>query len=151
MNVSVNSFSSFPDHFGQLGNFVQVGLKQKNYPVQTKKKLSSNLVTRVPSFYIRTKSKLKNRVTTVHLLQCKTNVFICICIWGRSQLQVKEYRSWEASINTKNKFFDSFTLVYNCLGSSTLVYIGLESSDSSTFVYIHLLSSTVVCVFRTDH
>ena len=40
-----------------------------------KKKLLSNLVPSAPSFYIRTKSRLKNRVTTVHLLQCKTNFF----------------------------------------------------------------------------
>ena len=44
-----------------------------------KKNLLSNLVLRVPSFYIRTKSKLKNRVNTVDLLKCKTNLFIQLC------------------------------------------------------------------------
>ena len=36
-------------------------------------------IPRVPFFYIRTKFRLKNRVTTVHLLQCKTNFFIHLC------------------------------------------------------------------------
>ena len=38
--------------------------------------LFSNLLPRVPSFYVRRKSRLKNRVTIVHLLQCNTNLFI---------------------------------------------------------------------------
>ena len=44
-----------------------------------KKVLLSNLVPSLASFYIRTKSRLKNRVTTVHLLPCKTNSFVRLC------------------------------------------------------------------------
>ena len=40
--------------------------------------LRINLVPSVPSFYTDTKFRLKNRVTTVHLLHCKTNFFIHI-------------------------------------------------------------------------
>ena len=63
-------FPFFPDRFGQLGNFFQVGLKQKNLQ---KNYLLINLVPSVAFFYIRTKCKLKNRVTTLHILQRKTN------------------------------------------------------------------------------
>ena len=79
---------------------------------------------------MRTKFRCKNRATTVHLLQCKTNLFIHLRFWGRNLLLIKEHLSWEASINIK-KGFDSFTLVYTCL---------LSSSKSSTFVYTHLVT-----------
>ena len=119
-------FSSLPDHFGQFldrnfwTNFFQVALKQKKLACSNKKELlHSNLVPRVPPFYIRTKSRLKSRVTTVHLLQCKTNFFI--------RLSIKEHLSW---------------VIYTCLDSSTLVYICLAIRlHSSTFVYIRLDSS----------
>ena len=101
-----------------------------------------NLVPRVPSFCIRTKFRLKNRVTTVYLLQCKTNFFIYLCFWERNLLQIKKHLSWEASINIKKKLF---WFVYTCLHSSALVYICLDSSsDSSTLAYIRLHSSTFV-------
>ena len=122
-NIIKQRFFAFPGHFGLLGNFFQVGPKQKKKPVQTKKKLLSNLVARVPSFYMRTKSRLKNRVTTVHLLQCKTNVFICLCFL-HSSTQFKEHSFWEASINIKKNFF---WFVYTCLHLFTLVYICLDS------------------------
>ena len=51
-------------------NVFQVGLKEKSLLVQKKKFfLLVNLVLRVPSFYIRTKFRLKNRLTIVHLLE----------------------------------------------------------------------------------
>ena len=93
---------------------------RKKLPVQTKKKfLFSNLGPRVPSFYKRTKSELKNRVTTVHLLQCKTNFFIRLSLWGEKYTQIKEYPSWETSTNIEKNFFDLFTLVYIRLHSFT--------------------------------
>ena len=58
-------FSFFPNYFGQLGNF----FRQIFF-------LLINLVPRVPSFYTGPKFILKNRVITVHLLQCKTYFFI---------------------------------------------------------------------------
>ena len=62
-------------------------------------------------------------------------------------MQIKEHPSWEDSINIKKVFFDSFTLVYVRLdsssNSSTLVYIRLNSSsDLSALVYIRLDSSS---------
>ena len=54
--------------------------------------------------YIRGKFRLKNRVTTMDLLQCKTNFFIYLCFLGRNLLQVKEHTFWEASINIKKVF-----------------------------------------------
>ena len=134
------SFSFFPGHFGQLRNFFHVGLKQK--------KLAGsdifffffflliNLVPRVLPFYIRTKFRLKNRVTTAHLLQCKTNFLNHLSFWGRNLLQIKEHPPWEASINIQKKFY---WFVCTCLHSSTLVYIHVvtrlhSSTDSSTFV-----------------
>ena len=46
-----------------------------------------NLIPSVPSFYIRTKFRLKTRVNTVHLLQCKTNFLIHLEgeIYGKSK------------------------------------------------------------------
>ena len=40
--------------------------------------------------------------------------------------QIKEHLSWEASINMNNN--KKIWFVYTCLDSSTLVYIGLDSS-----------------------
>ena len=82
--------------------------------------LPINLVPRVPFFYIRTKFRLKNRVTTVHLLQCKTIFFVHLCFWGRNLRQIKEHPSWETSINIKKKFF----LIL--LHLSTFIYIRLD-------------------------
>ena len=100
-----------------------------------------NLVSSVSSFYIRTRFTLKNRVTTVHLLQCKTNFYIHLRFWGRNLRQIKEHPSW--FVYTR---LHSSTLVYICLdsssGSSTHMYIRLDSSsDLSAFVYIRLESS----------
>ena len=53
------------------------------------------------TFFIWTKFRLKNRVTAVHLLQFKTNFFIHILFCGTNLLQIKEYPSLEASINTQ--------------------------------------------------
>ena len=126
----------------------------------------SNLVPRVPCFYIRTRYRLKNRVTTVHLLQCKTNFFIRQCFL-HSSTQIKGHPFWEASINM-NSFFlirlHSSTFVYTRLNSSRVVYNCLDSSSdsstfaqtclvtrlhSSTFVYIRLDWSSDSSVFRT--
>ena len=84
-----------------------------------------------------TKFRLTHRVTAVHLFQYKTIFFIHLRFWGRNLLQIKEHLSWEASINIK-MFFDSLTLVYTCLHSS---------SDSSTLVYIRRHSSGNSSVF----
>ena len=139
-----------------MGNFFQVSLKQKNKPVQTKKKLLSNLVSGVPSFYTRTKSRLKYRVNIVHLLQCKTNFFIRLCFWERNLRKLKKIHLRKPPLISK-KFFlirlHSSTFAFTRLHSSrlfcdrldlsgdlsTLVYIRLDlSSDSSTLVYIRL-------------
>ena len=77
-HFETSGFSSFPDHFAQLRNFFQVSLNQNNWLVQTIFFLLINPVPRVPSFFIRTKIRLKNRLTAVHLLQCKTN-FLHLC------------------------------------------------------------------------
>ena len=96
-------------------------MKQKNLPVQTKKMFFlSNLVPRVPFFYIQKKSRLKNRDTT--------------------------HQSWEVSIDIKKKkkkkIIDSFTLVYIRLYSSTFVQAHLVALlHSSTFVHALLYSS----------
>ena len=39
----------------------------------------------------------------------------------KKSTQIKEHTSWEASINIKKIFFDSFTLVFIRLDSSTFV------------------------------
>ena len=92
-------------------------MKQKNLPVQTKKMFFlSNLVPRVPFFYIQKKSRLKNRDTTHQL--------------------------WEVSIDIQKKIIDSFTLVYIRLYSSTFVQAHLVALlHSSTFVHALLYSS----------
>ena len=106
-----------------------------------------NLVPRVSSFYLWTKFRLKNRVTTVYLLQRKTNFFIHLCFWGRNPRQIKEHPSSEASLENKKSFSDLFTFVYTRLHFSTIFYIYLDScsdlsSGSSTVVYIRLDSSS---------
>ena len=55
--------------------------------------------------------------------------------------QIKEQPSWEAAINIKIFFFDSFILVYIRLDSSTTV---------QWLVYTRLHLSTLVCIFWTD-
>ena len=61
----IKGFCSFLDHFGQLGNFFQVGLK--HFSSSGKKFfLLSNLFPRVPSFYIQTKSRLKSHVQCIY-------------------------------------------------------------------------------------
>ena len=76
----------------------------------------SNLVPRVPFFYIQKKSRLKNRDTTHQL--------------------------WEVSIDIQKKIIDSFTLVYIRLYSSTFVQAHLVALlHSSTFVHALLYSS----------
>ena len=145
-----------------MGNFFQVSLKQKNKPVQTKKKLLSNLVSGVPSFYTRTKSRLKYRVNIVHLLQCKTNFFIRLCFWERNLPKFKKIHLGKPPLISKKIFLirlHSSTFVFTRLHSSrlfcdrldlsgdlsTLVYIRLDlSSDSSTLVYISLHSSRLI-------
>ena len=92
----------------------------ENLPVQAKKMFFlSNLVPRVPFFYIQKKSRLKNRDTTHQL--------------------------WEVSIDIQKKIIDSFTLVYIRLYSSTFVQAHLVALlHSSTFVHALLYSSRLV-------
>ena len=94
-----------------------------------------NPVPRVPSFYIRTKFRLKNLVNTVHLLQCKEiSSFIC-AFEGEIYGKLKNINLGKPPLKSRKRFFDSFTLVY----------IRLDlSSDSSTLVYIRLNSPTLV-------
>ena len=110
-----NSMKVFPLFQTILNSFFQLPCSDK------KMSLPSNLVPRVPSFYIRTKSRLKTPVTTVHLLQCKTNVIIGLCIVTRNNMllreksmQIKEDPSSEISIDIKKMF-------QICLHSSTFV------------------------------
>ena len=115
-------FSFFPTILdGWEDSFKLVWFKKLSWFRQKFCFLLINFVSRVPSFYIQTKVRLKNRLTTVHLLQCKINFFIYVCFWGRNLLQNKEHPSWETSINTKKIFFDSSALVYICLYSPTFV------------------------------
>ena len=122
-NIIKQRFFLFSGPFRTVGKFLPSCSEAEKVACSDKKKLLSNLVARVPSFYMRTKSRLKNRVTTVHLLQCKTNVFICLCFL-HSSTQFKEHSFWEASINIKKNFF---WFVYTCLHLFTLVYICLDS------------------------
>ena len=88
---------------------------RKNY------RKNCNLVPRVPSFYIWTKSRLKSCVTTVHLLQCKTNFFIYLSFWGRNLLKLRNIHVGKLPLISKKFFFDLFTLVYIHLDSCTIV------------------------------
>ena len=98
-----------------------------------------NFVPKLLSFYIRIEFRLKNRVTTVRLLQFKTSSFIYLCFWGRNLRQIKEHPPLQASINIIKKVF----LIP--LHSSTLVYIHLDSSsDSLTLGDVPLHSSTLI-------
>ena len=125
-----NCSFSFWDQFGQKGfPFSQIILDNGKFlPSRSeaeklagldKRKFSLvNLVPSVTSFYIRTKFRLTNRVTTVHLLQCKTNFFIHPHFWGRNLLQIQEHPSWEASISIETGFLiclHSPTFVSTCL------------------------------------
>ena len=76
-------------------------------------------------FYIRPKSRLKNRVTIVHQLQCKTNLFICLCFWGRNLRELKNIHLGKPPLISKKNFFG---FVHTSLHSSTLSYIRLDSS-----------------------
>ena len=75
-----------------------------------KQNLLRYFVPRVPSFYIWTKSRCKNPVTTVYLLQCKTNFFIHLCLWGRNLSKLKNI--YLGKPHLISFFFDSFTLDY---------------------------------------
>ena len=78
---------------------------------------------RVPSFYIQAKSRF--RVTTVHLLQCKTNFFIHLCFWEKNLRKIQEHPSWKASINIKKKFF---SFVYRILAK--MWPLALQGADN---------------------
>ena len=108
-------FPLFRTIFGQLVNFFPITLFRQK---KKKNSLLSNLVPRVPSFYIRAKSKLKNRVTTVHLLQCKTDLIIRLCFCGRNRSKLK-YIHLRKSPLMSEKFV---WFVYTCLHSSWVVY-----------------------------
>ena len=100
--------------------------------------------------FVRTKSRLKNRVTAVHLLQCKTKFLHSSMLQREKSTQIKEHPLWETFINIKKKhFFDSFKLAYIHLhlssDSSTHVYIRLVTRlHLSTFVYTRLHSSRLL-------
>ena len=137
----------FSESFWIAGKFLSSRSEAEQLAGSDKKVfLLINFVPKILSFYIRIKFRLKNRVITVHLLQCKTNFFIYLCFWGRNLGQIKEHPPLQASINIIKKVF----LIP--LHSSTLVYIHLDSSsDSLTLVDVPLHSSTLIlCIFRTD-
>ena len=88
-----------------------------------------NLVSSVSSFYIRTKFTLKNRVTTVHLLQCKTNFSFIYAFEG------------EICGKLKSTHLDLFTLDYIRLHSSTFVWVRLVARlHTCTFVQTRLVT-----------
>ena len=105
---------------------------------------------------MRAKSRLQNRVTTVHLIQCKTNFFIYAFFihFFVYAFEGEIYANWEPSINIKNFVLiclHSSAFVYTRLHSSRLVYNRLDSPcDPFTLVYIRLDSSsdssTLVCI-----
>ena len=140
-------FSLFRTILDSSGFLQLQGWSEAEKIFRQSKNLLSNLVTRVPSFYIRIKSRLKTRVTTVHLLQCKTKFFICLNFWGRNLRKLKNIHLGKPELMTKKFFFWS---VYTTPHSSTLFCIRLDSSsDSSKLVYIRLMTplllSTFVC------
>ena len=112
--------------------------------VQTKKLfLLINLVPRLPSFYTRTKFRLKNCVFTVHLLQRKINFFNHVWFEGEIYCKLKNIHLGKPPLISKH-FFNSFTLLYIRLHSSTFVQTRLVTHlHSSTLVYIRL----VTCLF----
>ena len=78
-----------------------------------------NLVPRVPSFYIRTKFRLKNCVTTVHLAHFFIRVFE-----GEIYGKLKNIHLGRPPLILKKYYFDLFTFVY------TRPVTGLHSSIS---------------------
>ena len=107
-----------------------------------------NLFPKVLSFYTRTKFRFKNGVTTVHLLQCKTNFFIHLCFEREIYYKLKNIHLGKLPLISKKIFLICLhlsTFVYTRLNSSRLVCIRLDlSSDLSTLVYFRLHSSTFV-------
>ena len=93
---------------------------------QKKILLLIKLVSGVPSFYIHTKFILKNRVTTVW-----KQIFWFICPF-----------EGEICCKLKNNHFDNFSLI-----SKKILDSLNSSSDSFTFVYIRLNSSSGSSVF----
>ena len=77
------------------------------------------------------------------LRACKTNFFIRPCFRGRNLRKLKSIHLGKPPLISKKRFFDSLTLVYVRLHSSTLFYNRPDSSiDSSTLIYIRLDSSS---------
>ena len=96
------------------------------------------LVPRVSSFYIRMKSRFKNRVTTVHLLQCKINSFLCLSFRGRNLSKLKNIHLGKPPLISKKK---KKRFVYTHLHSSTLIQTRLVTRlHSSTFVQTRLVT-----------
>ena len=119
----------------------------------------SNLLPRVPPFYIEAKSRLKNCITTVHLLQFKTNFFIHLCFWQRNLCKLKNIHLGKPPLISIYIYIYIYmyicllspTFIYTCLHSWRLVYNCLHSSsNSSTLIYICLHSSSDSSVFL-DH
>ena len=126
-------FPFFQDHFGQFGYFFQVGLKQKNQLVQTKKIfLLINLVPRVPSFYIRTKFRLKNRVTTVHLVQLKQISSLIYAFDKEIYCKLKNIHLGKPPLIYKKVFL---IRLHSSTFVQRLVYTRLDSSSGS-FVFL---------------
>ena len=83
--------------------------------------LLSNLVPRLSSFYIRTKSRLKNGVI---FSQCKTNFFISLSFWGRNLGTLRNIYLGKPPLVSKKIFLIRLrlsTFVYTRLRSSTFV------------------------------
>ena len=145
-NLIKQRFFLFFRPFWAVGKFLLSRSEVEKVACSEKKlfSLATRLPPRVPSFYIRTKSGLKNLVTTVHLVQCKTNFFNLLCLWGRNLHKLKNiYLGKPPLISKKINSFTLVSLVYTSLHSSTLVYNRPDlSNDSSTLVYICLDSSS---------
>ena len=120
-NLIKQRFFLFSAPSWTVGKFLPTRSEAEKLASLDKKNLLSNLVLRVPSFYIRTKSRLKNRVNTVHLLKCKTNLFIQLCFWGRNLRELKNTHLGKPLLISNFFFFDLLTLVYIRLQSSRFV------------------------------
>ena len=80
-----------------------------------------NLVPRVPSFYVWPKFRLKNRVTTVHLLQCKKISSLIYAFEGEIYGRLKNIHLRKPPLIPKKSFFDLFAFVYIRPRSSSFV------------------------------
>ena len=112
----------------------------------------SKLVPSVPSFYIRTKSRIKNGVTVVHLLQCKINFVIHLCFWGRNLRKLKNIHLGKPPLILILFLWIRLhpsTLVYTRPHSSRLVYSRLDSSSDTSVFLEQILTGFFLIICRS--